>query len=79
MNFSEFIEACGRLAEKLSIIRGDKPLDLEDRRVKDLNIKLDGFLLWIYLNIGNEIKSTLSDKDIVGIDKCMINDFKSLK
>ena len=56
MNFHEFIDACCRLAEKLSIIRGDKPIDIEDRRAKDLHTKLDGFLLYIYLNIGNEMK-----------------------
>lgn len=32
MNLHEFIEALGRLAEKLSIIRGDKELDIDDRR-----------------------------------------------
>jgi hypothetical protein len=32
MNFHEFIEAVARLSEKLSIIRGDKPMDVEDRR-----------------------------------------------
>ncbi|CAD8117348.1 unnamed protein product [Paramecium sonneborni] len=81
MNFHEFIEACSRLAEKLSIIRGDKPMDIEDRRAKDLHTKLDGLLLYIYLNIGSQMKSTLSpnDPDIKGVDKCMINDFKSLK
>ncbi|CAD8166448.1 unnamed protein product [Paramecium pentaurelia] len=81
MNFHEFIEACSRLAEKLSIIRGDKHMDIDDRRPKDLHTKLDGFLLYVYLNIGNEMKSTLppNDPDIKGVDKCMINDFKSLK
>lgn len=56
MNFHEFIEAIGRLAEKLSIIRGDKPLDIEDRRPFDLTSKIDGLLLFLYLIIGNEMK-----------------------
>ncbi|CAK65071.1 unnamed protein product (macronuclear) [Paramecium tetraurelia] len=81
MNFHEFIEAIGRLAEKLSIIRGDKPLDVEDRRPFDLTSKIDGFLLLLYLIIGNDMKQALTtnDPDIRGLDKCMINDFKSLK
>lgn len=56
MNFYEFLEGCCRIAEKLSIIRGDKPMELEDRRVKDLQSKIDGFLLLIYLTLGNEMK-----------------------
>lgn len=56
MNFHEFIEAVARLAEKLSIIRGDKPIDIEDRRAMPLTPKLDGFLLLIYLLIGNDMK-----------------------
>ncbi|CAD8109684.1 unnamed protein product [Paramecium primaurelia] len=81
MNFHEFIESIGRLAEKLSIIRGDKPMDIDDRRAKDLTSKLDGFLLYVYLVIGNDMKQALppNDPDIRGVDKCMINDFKSLK
>ncbi|CAD8112195.1 unnamed protein product [Paramecium sonneborni] len=81
MNFHEFIESVGRLAEKLSIIRGDKPIDIDDRRAKDLTSKIDGFLLYVYLVIGNDMKQALppNDSDIKGVDKCMINDFKSLK
>lgn len=56
MNFHEFIEAVCRCAEKLSIIRGDKPIDVEDRRAFELTPKIDGFLLLIYLLIGNDMK-----------------------
>ena len=56
MNFHEFIESVGRLAERLSIIRGDKPIDIDDRRAKDLTPKIDGFLLYVYLIIGNDMK-----------------------
>lgn len=81
MNFHEFVESWGRLAEKLSIIRGDKPIELDDRRAKELSIKIDGLLLYVYLNIGTEMKAALppNDPDARGVDKCMINDFKSLK
>jgi len=36
MNFYEFLEGCCKCAEKLSIIRGDKVMEIDDRRAKDL-------------------------------------------
>lgn len=56
MNFHEFLEAVCRLSEKLSIIRGDKPIDVEDRRALELTKKIDGFLLLVYLLINNDMK-----------------------
>ena len=59
MNFYEFLEGCCKYAEKLSIIRGDKVMEIDDRRAKDLQVKIDGFLLLIYLTIGNDMKTAL--------------------
>jgi hypothetical protein len=36
MNLYEFIEAISRVGEKVSIIRGEKVLELENRRAYDL-------------------------------------------
>lgn len=80
MNLYEFIEVIARIAEKVSIIRGDKVMEIENRRAQDLHDKISGFLLLLYLNLIEEIKKALpNEPDVKNLEKCMNNDFRSKK
>ncbi|CAD8078083.1 unnamed protein product [Paramecium primaurelia] len=80
MNLYEFIEAIARIAEKVSIIRGEKVLEIEYRRAQDLQDKIAGLLLLMYLTLIDEIKKALpNEPDIKHLENCMNNDFRSKK
>jgi hypothetical protein len=58
MNFYEFLEALGRVAEKVSIVvpKGKIPEqsipDFETRRQLPLHNKLEGLLMYLYFKLG---------------------------
>jgi hypothetical protein len=59
MSFYEFLEGLARVAEKISILPFEdngfslgKKKSLEERRMVDLDIKLEGLLLFIYYKLG---------------------------
>ncbi|CAD8157226.1 unnamed protein product [Paramecium octaurelia] len=80
MNLYEFIEAIARIAEKVSVIRGDKVIEIENRRAQDLQDKISGLLLLMYLTLIDEIKKALpNEPDVKHLEKCMNNDFRSKK
>ncbi|CAD8097939.1 unnamed protein product [Paramecium sonneborni] len=80
MTLYEFIEAIARIAEKVSVIRGEKVLEIENRRAQDLQEKISGLLLLMYLTLIDEIKKALpNEPDVKHLEKCMNNDFRSKK
>ena len=80
MTLYEFIEAVARIAEKVSIIRGEKVIEIENRRAQDLQEKISGLLLLMYLTLIDEIKKALpNEPDVKHLEKCMNNDFRSKK
>lgn len=56
MEFYEFLEALARCAEKLSLVRHEDHLTIEERRTEPLWKKLDALTLFIYVRAGDTIK-----------------------
>ncbi|CAD8069790.1 unnamed protein product [Paramecium sonneborni] len=72
MEFYEFLEALARCAEKLSLIRTQDQLTIDERRQQPLFKKLDALTYLIYVRLGESIKSYFKDsEDLSDFDKCM--------
>ena len=72
MNLIEFIEAISRIAEKISpMTQYDRrsKLSLDERRVQDLHLKIEGLIFILYNRLKPKFKNTfnqISNKIIFG-------------
>ena len=88
MNFFEFIECLGRIADNISLLppRGKDPkksvlIDLEEKRQWNLCDKLDALILYLYYKLGEQIKKatgtwedqiTEFDSSVIGLKKAKL-------
>ncbi|CAD8064944.1 unnamed protein product [Paramecium sonneborni] len=72
MEFYEFLEALARCAEKLSLIRTNEQITIDDRRQQPLFKKLDALIYLIYIRLGEIIKAQFRESDdLSDFDKSM--------
>jgi hypothetical protein len=80
MNFYEFIEGLARAAEKVALTvpkgpNGTNVGDYQTRRELPLHEKLEGFILYLYFRLGENIKREFmnqADDDILDMDSAVL-------